>query len=624
MANKLLADLSLKLSADIASLKKDVNDSRNQFNRMERNASTAFRGIGAAFAAAFTIDKVVDFGKNVIQSSQALGDEYDQIVGGMEAATNQFFTTIATGDFSNLIDNLNEAAKAGREYVQALDDIGDRTRAQELFDADSRKQIAALERVQRDETKTLEERIEAGEKIQRIIESSGRKAVALAEDELDALLSLAEAQTDLDRAFIEEFLRGQDNPIFRQYQKNANELIAAQDELKRIELQLRQGSPQGTFQDSIIDDRDRLRKVVESATRAELEFADKIRDTNKLMDDDSLVSRKSLTDAFVKVTETEIRVEEEKNRVFIRNTRLQDEYNRKKEEGVIITVEQNKQNEKAIALANALKREDYLKKAIWSPRNQENLNLMNQELDALESLITTLNQELDAPIPYIDSFVDLTSALKDSNEELEKFLNKMKKPESRGDVGVGDAEGVNLFPDGEPLPEESDYSELDRIKEKLENQKEIANQLSGVWTLVGDSISDALQGSEDAFEDFGKAFSRLITSMIARLVALTAASTILSLLFPGLGSFSEIFNSLSGIKAFGKDSIFKRATGGSFDGLTLVGERGPELIAGSGYVYNARQTRDMIGGGNERLVAEVRGQDLAFILEKNSIRRNRI
>ena len=63
---------------------------------------------------------------------------------------------------------------------------------------------------------------------------------------------------------------------------------------------------------------------------------------------------------------------------------------------------------------------------------------------------------------------------------------------------------------------------------------------------------------------------------------------------------ADYLSSLLGIPAF--------ASGGSHEGgWALVGEEGPELAnIGASRIYNARDTQQMFGGGNEELIVELR------------------
>lgn len=101
----------------------------------------------------------------VIQTTNELADKFDIVMKQAESITSAFFKTIARGDWSNLINNMREAAEAGREYSQIMDDLGDRQRSLDIQESEIRVQILDLQKVLRNVNLTNEERIKAADTI---------------------------------------------------------------------------------------------------------------------------------------------------------------------------------------------------------------------------------------------------------------------------------------------------------------------------------------------------------------------------------------------------------------------------------------------------------------------------
>ena len=82
-------------------------------------------------------------------------------MGSLNTVGQSFFSMIATGDFSNLIDNLEKAAKAGGDYAEALDFISKRKAGLSLEKAYNTPEQKERESVFRDKLKGSGDRMTA-------------------------------------------------------------------------------------------------------------------------------------------------------------------------------------------------------------------------------------------------------------------------------------------------------------------------------------------------------------------------------------------------------------------------------------------------------------------------------
>lgn len=135
--------------------------------------------------------------------------------------------------------------------------------------------------------------------------------------------------------------------------------------------------------------------------------------------------------------------------------------------------------------------------------------------------------------------------------------------------------------------------DLNEIRAKYITLKKETTQLGefmkGVWQGVGNSIRATIS---DAIYNWRLSWRSLL-DIARRALADIGAAIITS----GIGeALKGLFKSsgggggTGGLTAAGVvKAIFGLAGGGRYDGLRMVGENGPELVAGSGHVWNQRQ-----------------------------------
>lgn len=116
----------------------------------------AFSFVAIAAAAKMAFSKIVS-------ATDSIGDKWDQVMGAMTSATNYFWSTLASGNWTNFFSNLTEAARLGSEYASVLDELGDRQRSFSVQEADSKQKILDLEEKVRNQQLSDKERIAAGQ-----------------------------------------------------------------------------------------------------------------------------------------------------------------------------------------------------------------------------------------------------------------------------------------------------------------------------------------------------------------------------------------------------------------------------------------------------------------------------
>ena len=141
-------DLITKMTLNAAGYDKGINKAKKKTEELKKTTqkvsgaikqAMSFVGIGLGIAA------VMKGVKDSINSVQSSGDNFHNTMEAAKEATNALFQSIATLSFGDLIDNLKNAARAGREYAEALDDVSDRQRSITISSKETELAIKKLE-----------------------------------------------------------------------------------------------------------------------------------------------------------------------------------------------------------------------------------------------------------------------------------------------------------------------------------------------------------------------------------------------------------------------------------------------------------------------------------------------
>ena len=243
--------------------------------------------------------------RNIIMSIQSTGDAFVNNLRGMKESVNALFRSIATGDWSNLIDKMREAFKVGRQYSEMLDDLGDRLRAMSLTEADAKKRLVELLQVARDNMRTNEERINAiNEFIEKEIELQDKR-VENAQLALDAEKNIAAQRAGIASEEILMFLKNYD--IWE------TKVADAQQITEEFGKRLRSGAiawEEIIRGDPVSEEASRILQINEAVIQ---------------LDDDI---RKKLTDAYIKLRQQEVSAAENTMRLFTLRSSLLEELTR--------------------------------------------------------------------------------------------------------------------------------------------------------------------------------------------------------------------------------------------------------------------------------------------------------
>jgi hypothetical protein len=170
--------------------------------------------------------------KDAIASSHVLTDKWEEVIMSAKEGYSAFLRTIASGDWSNLFINLNQAVIAGREYAKTLDEISERQASLNIVEAESRMKILDLMRISKDRRLSDEQRAAAAKQALDLESGLLEKRSKLSWTAFKNDLQLAAAQTGLTEATVANYVKQRD--ANNELVKKAENYLELQKELEVV------------------------------------------------------------------------------------------------------------------------------------------------------------------------------------------------------------------------------------------------------------------------------------------------------------------------------------------------------------------------------------------------------
>ena len=120
------------------------------------------KGVGVAVWAAIGAS-VISFGKQLIKSSQTIGDAWARTTAQMKAGWDVFVQSVGAWNWDNFVGRIKEATIAAKTLTNALDAEFEVSNSIKLQKAAMAEELAELEVIARDQTKSYEERAKAAQ-----------------------------------------------------------------------------------------------------------------------------------------------------------------------------------------------------------------------------------------------------------------------------------------------------------------------------------------------------------------------------------------------------------------------------------------------------------------------------
>lgn len=236
-----LGDIWIKLGLkkdEFSKGMKQADGEVSSFSGKMRSFANVAKAAWAAVGAA-----VVKFANDAIKMTQKWGDMWNQTMAGVKSAYSTFVRQLSSGEgWNNLFTNMAEAYRMGKEIAAVLDEIFERKVSYGYQEAETKKQIAALQLIMRDSSKTDKERKEAAQQIIALEEQLGKTKKDIASQEASAKRDQFKLATRMNDEEI-DFL-------VRQYNQNRDVIKQAREYL-RVKQELSKVGGQGFFTGSV-------------------------------------------------------------------------------------------------------------------------------------------------------------------------------------------------------------------------------------------------------------------------------------------------------------------------------------------------------------------------------------
>ena len=393
---------------------KDIDRSLGIHNRNVGNYGSALGkvtgflgGFGLAMGGSQAIMKSFT---GIINNSQEAGDKWAVTVAGMTGAMDGFWQAVGTGKWGELLDYMERGAKAAREYAAATDDLFEGEQGAKILTAEYDLQIANLEKIRRDVTKSTEERRKAAFDIVKIEEAKLATINTENQKAFDAEAARIKTRTGLDKDELVSFLRtyrekeGVRNKYFEDEQKLISNISRSQERLI-----LPDGKVQylETEQSSIA--RGKLEAFYKSQTSEMKIYLDLLERYGGTTDEMVI----KFTDAYVSITNAQTKSIEEqrKNNAFLASS--EKELNETKAETITKSNDLIKIQEELLRQANEL-----------PGTTEEEITARNKKIQVIEAEIKRLKDlgKIQAPEQLkAISIDDITADADKAREELEKI-----------------------------------------------------------------------------------------------------------------------------------------------------------------------------------------------------------
>lgn len=456
-------------------------------------------GFGAIAAGA-----VYAFGQ-MTKATDELGTQWEIFTGGLSSGLDQFWRTMATGDWSTFLTDMREAIKVGREYAAVMDDLEEKQRALTIIEAEADTKRIALKKTMQNVNNTLKDRIKAGQDLKQLEKDLQADKVAMAEEKYRIEMAKTMQQTKLSEEEAKQAMRDF-NSMEKQQAKAALETIARYNELQQSVEGFRQAQGRGVtmknpFEEQLAD----VKKQVDALPPSIVKYANSYKGLGKTTDEQLNITTEAwaaLIHAQNYAEESTVKVDRQVNSLL----KGENEY------GIKIA-------DKANSVASQI--------AEYNKQLETSTNLTIEERQAIGAKITALETLKKA---YQNIASDPASFRTDK-------LSAMQTGRVTGALQVS-APSQNKTTDVYAANYSKNKGQLKDIGAYLEQNKDKVKSLTAAWEEWNSRPSnlEILAGQFDSLGySIGGAFGQFITSisqilnlipvLIAQISALTVAQT---------------------------------------------------------------------------------------------------
>ena len=203
-------------------------------------------GLATFFVAAGKA--LMKFAKDAVAQTQLIGDKWGQFTSGMSHAYNTFVADLSSGKgWRELIQNMRESYKVGKEVAAMLDEIFERQNSLSLQEAEYNVEIEKNKQIMKDTSKTEEERLAAAEEAMRLERELANERKEIAAQEAEARKLELQDRTKMSDAELEFYIR--------EYNQNRDILLQAKEynaEVRRLEAAVKASRSTAMWADNAV------------------------------------------------------------------------------------------------------------------------------------------------------------------------------------------------------------------------------------------------------------------------------------------------------------------------------------------------------------------------------------
>lgn len=204
-----ISDIWVRLGLKKEGFDKGMNDAEKKAEGFGGTLSKVKAGALAVWAAIGA--SVVAFGKKMIETTNAIGDEWGRFTAQAKAGWDTFVQSLSAMNWTDFIGRFREATQAAKELQNALDAEFEISNSIKLQKAAMAEELNDLQILMRDVSKPWEERKKAAEKYLEMVRPLYQQEIDLANKLLDAqqgkwLAGSGLADTEQTRKDLTKFL----------------------------------------------------------------------------------------------------------------------------------------------------------------------------------------------------------------------------------------------------------------------------------------------------------------------------------------------------------------------------------------------------------------------------------
>lgn len=188
MAN---GDLIAKLRLDSKEFDTNINRSRRQVTDFQKNTDS-FAGAGVKAFGAFATGVLagaatLETFNKFMNSTQTTGDLLANNMVALGGTVDAFFVSLNSGDWNAFSDGVINAYRNMKAFADLMDELEDKRLALTFVSADNMKDLARFEEIIKDPNSTRQQKIDAAQNYQGVVNYQSKKTKDVINTEIEAL-----------------------------------------------------------------------------------------------------------------------------------------------------------------------------------------------------------------------------------------------------------------------------------------------------------------------------------------------------------------------------------------------------------------------------------------------------